>query len=430
MNHHKKALEKTEAEKIISRLFDENVIPKDSLATLNSFDSIIQNVFPSSAKQKFLLSKKIKTLSGELTDKRKERRLGYMNAPENLSEYVNYFSWWNIIYLTRLFSNLGENFFPLNDDDVCVDIGSGPLTLVIAFWLSFPHLREKKLNWYCIDISQNALSLGENLYLSVAAKNPPLKKDAPPHWNIIRIKGTLGEKIKERAKLVTSANMFNELIERNNLSEEKFITQYATQLLSYANTNANIFIFESGVPKHARIISLLRDYFIEKKFTIISPCPHSKKCPMNGYKAKRGGKNKWCNFTFSTENAPKHLREISKDSGFLKERASASFLLASNFICKETEYSKCQTCDNTTKLNTAKSNTVQGANFIPIRIASEKILLPRRKTGYYACSELGLTLALNNSNSVIENGDELCVKISDLKNLPHDKKTQSPIVAF
>ncbi|MBQ9631106.1 MAG: hypothetical protein IJR49_05930 [Treponema sp.] len=81
MNHHKKALEKTEAAKIISRLFDENAIPKDSLATLNSFDSIIQNVFPSSAKQKFLLSKKIKTLSGELTDKRKERRLGYMNSP-------------------------------------------------------------------------------------------------------------------------------------------------------------------------------------------------------------------------------------------------------------------------------------------------------------------------------------------------------------
>ena len=91
-----------------------------------------------------------------------------MNHPATLAAYTHYFLWWNLVRLTRLFANLPDDFFSLPDGAICLDSGSGPLTVPIAIFLSRPELRDKKLKWYCMDISAQALSIGENLLLTTA----------------------------------------------------------------------------------------------------------------------------------------------------------------------------------------------------------------------------------------------------------------------
>ena len=137
-------------------MFNQKKLPKDAINILDNFDNIIQGIRPLNSKQLAKLPKTIRNLSHQLTDERDRRHLGYMNNTEELSAYVRYFTWWNLVRLTRLFANMDAKDFHLNDNDYCLDLGSGPLTVVIALWLARPELREKKLTWYCVDISQGA----------------------------------------------------------------------------------------------------------------------------------------------------------------------------------------------------------------------------------------------------------------------------------
>ena len=92
----------------ISSLFDTSCLTKDSVAILNSFDEIIQGVRPLNSRQLQQLPEHIRDLSHQLTDDRASRRLGYMNDNIQLSSYVRYYTWWNLVRLTRLFANLPD----------------------------------------------------------------------------------------------------------------------------------------------------------------------------------------------------------------------------------------------------------------------------------------------------------------------------------
>ena len=131
-------------------LFSSSAIPQDAKDLIENFNKIVSSSHPLSSKQKVFLAKHIRDLSHNLTDERGNRRIGYMNETTALSAYVHYFMWWNLVRLTRLFSNMDKSFFDsLTDESICLDIGSGPLTVVTALFLSRPELRNKKLTWYC-----------------------------------------------------------------------------------------------------------------------------------------------------------------------------------------------------------------------------------------------------------------------------------------
>ena len=173
-------------------LFSTKNIPSDAKKILEDFDQIVQSVRPLNSRQIQQLPDNIKMLSHQLTDKRRERRLGYLNDNIQLSSYVRYYTWWNLVRLTRLFSNLPEESFP-QENQICLDCGTGPLTVIIALWLARPELRKHKLTWYCLDVSANSMIFGEDLYLTIAAKNPEFEP-----WKIIRVKGAFGTQIKQK----------------------------------------------------------------------------------------------------------------------------------------------------------------------------------------------------------------------------------------
>ncbi len=341
-------------------IFDISSLEQNARAVLADFSEIVSQNYPLSSKHRVLLLNEIRALSHELTDERDARHLGYMNKTSALTAYIHYFEWWNLIRLTRIFSNLPNDFFDFAEEDFCADFGSGPLTVPIALFLARPELRAKKLRWYCVDISNQALTAGENIFFSVAAR-----LECEP-WKIIRVKGELGIELKEKVAFVSAANVFNEIVQNQTMPPDFLAKKYASTLLSYAKENASIFLAEPGVPHTARFLSCLRDAFLRKNFYPLSPCPHCATCPMEG---KRGGK--WCNFSFLTLDSPEKLLELSKAADLPKERAVVSFLAMKN-----------------TKLPKAEESEIKA------RVVSDLILLPNHKEGFYACSKKGLLLLI------------------------------------
>lgn len=392
-------------------LFNFQNLPKDSIYVLENFDSIVQGVWPMNTRQINKLPKDIFELSHQLTDQRESRRMGYMNAKEEFSAYLRYFTWWNIVRLTRVFSNLPENAFSLEDGNVCIDLGCGPLTVVISLWLSRPELRNKKLTWYCIDLSANSMSIGEELYLSIAAKVRPSDEAADSHWNIIRVKGEPGVQLKRKASFIASANMFNELSQKSELSPEELAKKQMSILLNYSTEKTAFFLAEPGMPVAAHFLSLMRDQMIEKGFNIVSPCPHQQKCPMSGLHARYGGTAKWCNFSFLTQNVPLKLQKLSAAAKLPKDRAVISFVYG--------------------VLNGQNSMKNSKCSKLTIRIASDKIKLPDFETGFYACSEIGLVLAITSRPNEISCGDSISLKLKkDVEIFEKDKKTGAKIIRF
>lgn len=400
--------------KLITSLFDTTQLPKDSVSILNSFDEIIQGVRPLNSRQLQQLPEHIRNLSHQLTDDRASRRLGYMNDNVQLSSYVRYYTWWNLVRLTRLFSNLPASVFP-NCDTICLDLGSGPLTVVTALWLARPELRKLHLTWYCLDVSANSMALGEDIFLSIAAKAKAADDTLEP-WKILRIKGPFGTPIKQKASFLTCANMLNELDQASDMPPEFQTKKYYEQLARYTEKNAGILLVEPGVPKAARTLSLLRARFIKDGRTIAAPCPHSGDCPMSGFKAYTGSKNKWCNFAFSTEDAPAHLQKLSIAAKLPKERATLSFMAVTHGGSPTTD-----------------SETVNTA----IRITSDKLRLPNYMCGYYGCSQYGLTLLTlpDENNTRLPkppfrpySGDLISVKIQTPDSLPKDEKSGATII--
>ena len=387
----------------LNSLFNISKLPPESISVLNNFDDVIQGVKPLNSRQLQQLPDNIRSLSHQLTDKRSERRLGYMNDNVQLSSYVRYYTWWNLVRLTRLFSNLPDSVFP-KTDCVALDLGSGPLTVITALWLARPELRSLKINWYCLDVSANSMALGEDVYLSTVART------SGEPWKIIRVKGSFGTNIRQKADFITCANMFNELDQASDMPPEFQSKKYFDQLKNYASPSATFILVEPGVPKAARTLSLLRTRFLGIGKTIAAPCPHADECPMNGFKAYTGSRNKWCNFAFNTDDAPAKLLKLSERAKLPKERATLSFIAVSN-----------------ENISDAKNSDLL------CRVASDPIKLPGYRTGYYACSKLGLSLLTvpqMDDKKQLTSGELLSVKIKTPDSLPKDEKSGACIISL
>ena len=409
-------------------LFDTSRLSKDTVAILNSFDEIIQGVRPLNSRQLQQLPEHIRDLSHQLTDDRASRRLGYMNDNIQLSSYVRYYTWWNLVRLTRLFANLPDSVFPTSDT-TCLDLGSGPLTVVTALWLARPELRKLRLTWYCLDVSANSMALGEDIFLSIAAKAKAADPSIEP-WQIIRVKGPFGTPIREKAGFLTCANMFNELDQASDMPPEFQTKKYYEQLQRYCAEGAGIILVEPGVPKAARTLSLLRTRYIKDGHTIAAPCPHAGECPMSGFKAYTGSKNKWCNFAFSTEDAPARLQKLSVAAKLPKERATLSFMAIDARVKPEHDIKAKPRPD---------SSVIAGRDqaICHIRITSDKLRLPNYMCGYYGCSQYGLVLVTlpDENNTRLpkppfrpKSGDLIQVKTKTPDSLPKDEKSGALIV--
>ena len=113
-------------------------LTKEEYDILNSFLSFIEPVLRLNKKQKGQMIKNVRILFEELTLDRKSKNVDYLSDPTRLSAYIYYYLWWNLYRLVRLFNALKID---IKDGDVVGDFGCGPLTIMMALWISKPHFK-------------------------------------------------------------------------------------------------------------------------------------------------------------------------------------------------------------------------------------------------------------------------------------------------
>ncbi len=365
------------------------ILNKDSKNLLSSFDKIAKKALGLSSKKEEQLPKEIRKLFHELTDDRGSRKVNYLNNPIKLSAYIYYYMWWNIVRSFKLISNLNFN---LNDDSVIADFGCGPFTMLCAFWIARPELREKKLNWYCVDISSKALSAGENIFKSLCEYSGVKQDDLA--WKVTKVVGKFGTKLNKPVDLFISANMFNEIFWDSKLRIYSEANKAVNNISKYLKTGGSSLVIEPGIPQGGEFIYYLRKAFLQKNFFVKSPCPNSKNCSIPASSDKNllsknfpTANNKWCHFSFFTDDAPKKLIDLSENANLKKVRASLSFL-----YCKEFNKGANENSQKQLQKNSTKENSKEDKKIFLARISSDVLKLPDGKIGRYACSEKGFLL--------------------------------------
>ncbi|MDR2194062.1 MAG: small ribosomal subunit Rsm22 family protein [Treponema sp.] len=378
----------------------------DVRARIDAFPPLIDKVFPLPGQFRHTVPNDIIELSRLLTGNKGSRTLSYLGKPALLSAYLRYFLPWNVYRLCRLLPSLSISLKP---DDMIADLGSGPLTFVIALWIATPELRETPLEFRCIDHTQAVLDAGKKAFFALAGERSA--------WTIKTIKDYIYIRppvYGKRPALVTAVNVCNEMYQNlphtaSLYAEADKIGRMLTGLAPQA------LVVEPGVPRSGEFISLLRSVFLRASFDIASPCPHTSFCPLSraaDRSAERErAKSKWCHFAFDTIGAPEALLKLSTDAGLPKERAALSFLFA-----QSGEVASGDSASSTNKkAGRAISGTGRGAGgsasgesrvAVQVRVLSDCFPLPpptpgqKPCAGRYGCSEKGLVLIRGGEKAV------------------------------
>jgi hypothetical protein len=343
---------------------------------------LVEKAFP--LRKRFLaaLPGDIAELSRLFTNDRAARNETYLSQPRFLSAYLRYFLPWNLYRLSRLLPGLP---LPLKAGDRVIDLGSGPLALPLALWVSRPEFRMLPLEFLCVDRTPSVLAAGKKLFTLLAGEGAP--------WTIKTIKASLGKDLRlPKADLVAAVNVFNELFWRIPRADRRalgaFTEKNAHFLTAFAKESAPILVIEPGVPRCGEFIALLRDIFIGGGRPPLSPCLHSGPCPVPGAALPRGGKAKWCHFVCDTGGAPASLLKLSATAGLPKERAILSFILAGPA--------------GEAPVPAAITRIAVPAKYpLPVRIISDAFPLPGEgNAGRYGCSEQGLILVRGKKRAI------------------------------
>jgi hypothetical protein len=324
----------------------------------------VDAAFPIPSRHRSELPRDVATLSRALTSERSDRDAGYLGKPAELSAYLRYFLPWNVFRLSRLLPSLQIG---LADGDAVTDLGSGPLTVPISLYLSRPDLREKRLEFRCLDRTGKVLEAG-------AAVFERLRAGGACAWKIRTIRGSLGAKIEgPKAALVTAANVLNELVGDDRRSAAEQAERRAVFLSALTRDDGRILVVEPGIPRSGEFLAALRGVFIDIGRGPISPCPHAAACPLPGGRRRA----KWCHFAFDTEEAPERLHRLSAAAGIPKERATLSFVLAGR--------------------TAGAAAAAGGAGQAAVRVVSDSFALPGGRFGRYGCFAGGLALVTGDS---------------------------------
>lgn len=389
--------------KIESSLF--NKLTKQEYELIDSFFQFVDPVLNLNQRQKTATFKNIKKLFHMLTDERCDRAYNYLNNPINLSSYIYYYLWWNLYRLVTLFNSLNFN---LKDDSYVGDFGSGPLTSILALWISKPELRKKRITFYCVDISAKVMVLGEEIFHSLCKFTS--KEEVT--WKIKKVQGSFPIQMQNKLSLFISCNMFNEVLWNKQDTLKEKIKNYAKTIDSYLENDGSFLIVEPGFPIGGAIISSFRHFFLEKGYAVDSPCPHAENCPLHEKHSSKTpiAKNKWCHFAFSTLKAPSKLLQFSDSVGLNKKVASLSYIY----------------CNKNGK------KTKDDLIFFSCIITSNIIRLSNGKIGRYACSSKGFLL-LEGDDCIIKSlhfGLRIKMPSSIFNNSFRDAKTGAVVITL
>lgn len=401
----KEILEKT------SGLWPENEtlftpIPVFAKKALENFPAILEKVWPLKKRHKEKLPEDIADLSRKLTTDRKSLEKNYWSHPENISAYLYYFLPWNLLRFLSLLPNLPLGAPTLTEQTeipVIYDAGSGPLALPIALWLAKPEWRKSLLRIVALDKAKKPLALGKAIFEELGRlcneRTWQVEIESGTLFALPEIAKNQGDYGKTYPFLICAANILNELPlpavfqkyhsesldcileqleEEPEKEEEKFYALLDSwqPLLSKARGKGKLLFVEPGTRLGGASIMLLRKAAHFFGLSPLSPCTHSRTCPLIGAFSKSSAayRKNWCHFTFPAVEAPDWLARLSRESGLEKSSLSLSFALFS---------------DKKTSRSSQKPR-------LSARVISGSFKVPdMRGQARYACSEKGALLLEN-----------------------------------
>jgi len=377
---------------------------------------VLDDVMPMNGSQKRDLPMACRDLSAMLTTEREALSRPYWTSPRFTSAYLRYFLPWNLVRLSSLLPGLNLGSIP--EEPLILDMGSGPLTLPLALWLSRPDLRSRPVTIVASDTTPHILELGRKIFDGLSSVLTP---GSP--WTIRTMRASVMQglhRIHARPGalwMITTGNVLNEMEERRARPGHQMADRMR-ELLENASAmlceGGLILSVEPGTRQGGRMLTRLRkcalggaeetpeyedltsfalreeqncrrfpeneeeeddlpEFGMFPLFRPLAPCPHTGRCPMLDRRSTA-----WCHVNAPAEHAPSPLRELSARAGLDKDSVSLSFLLLKKLEEGEelptgTERPKCRT--------------------LRARIVSEAFIVP----GYpgrarYACTEAGLGL--------------------------------------
>ncbi|WP_418765266.1 hypothetical protein [Mailhella sp.] len=383
---------------------------------------VLDDVMPMNGSQKRDLPMACRDLSALLTTERDGLSRPYWTSPRLTSAYLRYFLPWNLVRLSALLPGL--NFGRVPESPLILDMGSGPLTLPLALWLSRPDLRSRPVTLVASDTTPHILELGRNIFDSLRAELAP---DSP--WTIRTMRASVTQAPRRLyAKpgslwMISMGNVLNEMEERRAKPGHQIVDRMRELLENAAamlSDDGFILSVEPGTRQGGRLIAHLRksalggveeepeyedltafalreeqagrrfydedddfddmdDFGLPPMFTPISPCPHAGRCPMLDRRTTA-----WCHVNAPAEHAPAALKELSARAGLDKDSISLSFLLLRKLREEE---------------EIAAESAPSRRHRVPARIVSDAFVVP----GYpgrarYACTPLGLALIPHSSH--------------------------------
>lgn len=405
-------------------------ISEDAAAALQKLSACIDEANPIPGRKRSILRYGIRDLWRSLTMDRAQRSVDYLNNPTFFSAYLRYFMPWNLVRLVALLTELP---LTLNPGATIIDMGSGPLTFLIALYCAKPELRKMPLTFVCVDRAPRIMEAGKLILELLAAKHGG---ELPP-WNIELRHARFGEPLHEKADLFSAVNVFNEFFWRHEGMLSNAAANLYHRIVQYCSSQGTMLIVEPGEPRSGGFMSALRAAAILDGDKILAPCPHHRACPMPGiFKSGQehitghveghvgghiggqiGGhvgiieevrmpaprtKYPWCHFSIPAEFAPRWLRALSEEAGLSKEKLSFSFLFLQRQEAQQTSDGRRPSSQNHEEpprhtASTAETSPVE----IDCRIVSDAIALPGDRSGKYACSPLGYTLISTNKGKTL-----------------------------
>ena len=390
----------------------------------------LDDVMPMNGAQKRDLPAACRELSAMLTTDRDTLSRPYWTAPRFTSAYLRYFLPWNLVRLSSLLPGL--DFGRIPDEPLILDMGSGPLTLPLALWLSRPDLRAKPVTVVASDTTPHVLELGRKLFDTLRAELAP---DCA--WTIRTMRASVTQALHRlHAKpgtlwMMTTGNVLNEMEERrarpgHQMSDRmRDLLEHAADMLMEEGL---IFSVEPGTRQGGRLLTNLRksalggveeepefedltsfalreeqagrhsfrqegeddDWDDEDEllfgrpplFKPLSPCPHAASCPMLDRRTTA-----WCHVNAPAEHAPQALRDLSARAGLDKDSISLSFLLLKKLREEEADAMDAALSES------RGQRRPQSRRKLSARIVSDAFVVPDyRGRARYACTELGLAL--------------------------------------
>lgn len=329
-------------------------------------------VMPLSRNHRADLPEAIRDLSAMLTYERGGLGRSYWSAPRYVSAYLRYFLPWNLVRLTGLLPGL-DLPAPVCDAETpatIADLGSGPLTLPIALWLSRPDWRAVPLTLVCVDTVPRPMEMGRSILEHMAKLS-----GEPLNWTIRLVRSPLMQSFRELRSpyLLMAGNVLNELKDKPGVSVDERMADLAVAVGRTLHPEGTALFVEPGTRLGGTLTAKLRETALEEGLTPVAPCPHLGPCPLLETRERR-----WCHAS-QLAVAPAWLADLARYAKLPKDSLSLSFMQ----LRPESEAAPIA--------KTALFPAMD-PNGVVARILSEAFPVPGMGHARYACTEDGFAI--------------------------------------